>query len=438
MTAAPAGAATRAAAAQALVRVHFGGESLRAVLPTLGSSLRDSRDRALAEACVFAACRGRYRYEALLACLLQQPLPRREQPVHALLAVGLAQLDALQMPPHAVVDACVGATRLLGRPRYAGLVNACLRRFLREQDALIAAVCQRDDVRLNHPPWLIDALRAAWGERADDVMLAAARPPPLWLRVNRRKVAPADYIEALRRAQFEVRADPDLPNALCLPQPPAARSLPGWEEGWASVQDGAAQRAALALAVEPGMRVLDACAAPGGKTAALLEACDDLDLLALDADQKRLSRMQPGLQRLGLHAQLRCADAAMPESWWDGRPFERILLDAPCSATGIIRRQPDIRWHRRASDIPELCAQQARLLDALWPLLAPGGRLVYATCSILPDENAQQIDAFLDRHPDARPLTLAAHFGQPAGHGHQRLPGDDDTDGFFIAAMQRV
>ncbi len=413
------------------------GESLRAAMPALTEALSDPRDRALAEASVFAACRGLYRYEALLRQLLQKPLARSDAAVHALLLVGLAQLDSLGVAAHGVVDACVGAARLLQRPRHAALVNALLRRFLRERDSLLTAIAEDDEARLNHPRWLIDALRTAWGDAAEPAMHAGNLPPPLWLRINRRRIDPAAYVELLGAAGIVWSADPSLPFALCLPSPPPARSLPGWDAGLVSVQDSSAQRAALALDAGFGMRVLDACAAPGGKAAALLEALDDLDLWAVDVDSVRLAKTAPALSRLGLQATLVTGDGRHPERWWDGRTFDRILLDAPCSATGILRRQPDIRSHRRATDIAALCSTQAQLLDAAWPMLAAGGRLVYATCSILPDENARQIDAFLDRHPEAQPQTLDGSYGRRAGHGYQRLPGEDAGDGFFIAALQR-
>lgn len=438
MSQAPAGASARAAAALALAKVRFQGVSLRAALPAVGEAVADPRDRALAEASVFAACRGLYRYEAVLRLLLQRPLERGDATIHCLLLCGLAQLDALAMSAHGVVDASVGAARLLRRPRHAPLVNAVLRRFLRERETLLATTQSADESRLNHPRWLIDALRAAWGDAAESAMSAGNQVPPLWLRVNRRRVDPDVYVGRLEAAGIACTRDPDLATALCLPTPPAATSLPGWDEGWISVQDGAAQRCVPALAARPGMRVLDACAAPGGKAAALLEAIDDLELLALDSDPERLARVGPALHRLGLHATLLAADAAQPTTWWDGRPFDRILVDAPCSATGILRRQPDIRWHRRAADVEALVTQQARLLDALWPLLAGNGRLVYVTCSILPDENARQIDAFLARHPDAHAVPLDARFGRPAGAGRQRLPGDDAMDGFFHAALERA
>jgi 16S rRNA (cytosine967-C5)-methyltransferase len=429
------GAEVRAAAARVLARVRFDGQSLKAALPAFRDQLDDPRDRALCEAISFAACRFLPRYEALLGLLLQRPLARTAREVHGLLLAGLAQLDALQMPSYAALDATAEAARRLRQPRLVGLVNAILRRYLRERLALEQALADDNGFVHAHPPWLLDALRRAWPDDWPAIVAANNREAPLWLRVNRRRIALDDYRHQLAGLGLEARAEPGLPAALCLPRSMAPGALPGWQQGWVSIQDGAAQHCVEALDVGPGQRVLDACAAPGGKAAALLEAVDAIELVALDRDPARLQRVAETLARLGLAADLRAADAAQPSAWWDGRPFDRILLDAPCSATGVIRRQPDIRWHRRGSDIAGLAVEQARLLDALWPLLAPGGRLVYATCSVLPDENARQIDAFLARHPEAIPLDLGAACGRPAGRGRQRLPGEDDMDGFFYAAL---
>jgi 16S rRNA (cytosine967-C5)-methyltransferase len=429
------GAEVRAAAARVLARVRFDGQSLKAALPACRDRLADPRDRALCEAISFAGCRFLPRYEALLGRLLQRPLAAGAREVHGLLLAGLAQLDALQMPSYAALDATAEAARRLRQPRLVGLVNAVLRRYLRERDALGAALADDDRFVHAHPRWLLDALRSAWPQDWPAIVESNNREAPLWLRINRRRVSLDEYRQALAAAGLSARVEPTLPNALCLPRSLSPATLPGWAQGWVSIQDGAAQYCTAALDAGPGQRVLDACAAPGGKAAALLEAVDGIELLALDRDPARLQRVAETLARLGLAAQLQAADAAVPEHWWDGRRFDRILLDAPCSASGVIRRQPDIRWHRRGADIAALAATQAGLLDALWPLLQPGGRLVYATCSVLPDENARQIDAFLARHPEAIAIDLGRDYGRPAGHGCQRLPGDHDMDGFFHAAL---
>jgi 16S rRNA (cytosine967-C5)-methyltransferase len=373
----------------------------------------------------------------VLEQLLERPLPASARPVHGLLLVGLAQLEVLDIPAHAAIGATAEAARDLRQPRLVGLVNAVLRRWQRERETLLERL-DGDEVFVHaHPQWLLDALQAAWPGQWQAIVEANNREAPPWLRVNRRRTDRDAYLERLHAIGLETRIDARLPDAVQLSRSLAPHTLPGWDEGLVSIQDGAAQFVVEALDPRPGQRVLDACAAPGGKAAALLEAAD-IDLLALDRDAQRLHRVEQTLQRLGLVADVRCADAATVADWWDGRPFDRILIDAPCSATGVIRRQPDIRWHRRAGDIGALAATQARLLDALWPLLGAGGRLVYATCSVLPDENAGQIDAFLVRHPDARVRDPGPGFGRAAGVGRQRLPGEDGMDGFFHAIIERA
>ena len=410
------------------------GRSLGAVLAPALPALADPRDRALLEALCFEVLRHRRRYEALRALLLQRPLPSSARPVPMLLLVGLAQLDGLGLAPYAAISATAEASRVLGKPHLVGLVNAVLRRFDRERAALSAAA--RATAPHDHPDWLLQALQADWPAQAAAVLAANDQPAPLWLRVNRRRASRADYAARLAARGIVAEAPDALPDALRLDAPIAPTALPGWHEGLVSVQDGAAQLAAEVLDPAGHGRVLDACAAPGGKAAHLLERAD-LELLAVDADPARLARVGDTLDRLGLRARLQAADATDPAAWWDGRPFARILLDAPCSGTGVIRRHPDIKWHRRAADIAPLVALQARLLDALWPMLAAGGRLVYATCSLLKDENERQIDAFLARHGDARALPLALPVGRASGAGWQLLPGEGGLDGFFYAALAR-
>jgi 16S rRNA (cytosine967-C5)-methyltransferase len=261
--------------------------------------------------------------------------------------------------------------------------------------------------------------------------------PPLWLRVNRRHWSREAALDALSGAGLSAQAPDNFPDALLLEQRAAIGDLPGFAEGGLSVQDGAAQLVVEELALADGLRVLDACAAPGGKSAHILERAD-VELTALDIDAKRLERIGEGFDRLGLQGRLLAGDAADPESWWDGKTFDRILIDAPCSATGVIRRHPDIRWLRRASDIEALIATQQRILDALWPLLEPGGILVYATCSVLVAENSGQIRSFLERHTDARVIEHTELPGRPANPGRQLLPGDADCDGFYCLAARRL
>jgi 16S rRNA (cytosine967-C5)-methyltransferase len=276
---------------------------------------------------------------------------------------------------------------------------------------------------------------ADWPEQTESILAANNAPAPLWLRVNRRRVARADFAAQLAAAGIACTVSDAARDALILETSRDVTALPGYAQGAFSVQDGAAQQAARLLEPRDGQRVLDACAAPGGKSAHILESAA-VELTALDSDARRLPRLRENLQRLGLSADVRTGDAADPAGWWDGRPFDRILVDAPCSATGIIRRQPDVKLHRRATDIPVLAGTQARLLDALWPLLRSGGRLVYATCSLLADENARQIDAFLARHADAHAVRPALPW-RAAGAGAQNLPGESGMDGFFYAVLEK-
>src|SRR4249919_1533096 len=436
MKAAP-GVALRVAAAQALDAVVHRGQSLKADLAQRLPTFPDPRDRALLEAIAFTALRNHARYDAALQAWMAKPLGRRDAPLRALLYVGFAQLD-MQLPAHAAVDATVEAARSMGRTHQAGMVNALLRRALRE--GLPAG-----DAAQAWPQWLRTRLVRDWPADAVRIFEASALPAPMWLRVNRTRTAREAYRARLQEAGIEADAPDALPDALVLATPLPVHELPGFDEGLVSVQDGSAQCVADALTPAPGARVLDACAAPGGKAAHLLERDPSLRLLALDVDAARLRQIGATFARLaiGATAALRQADAADVGAWWDGRPFDAILLDAPCSATGVVRRQPDILLHRRESDVDALVATQSRLLDALWPTLAPGGTLLYATCSILRRENDAQVAAFLARRTDASLEPLDARFGRPmpdesGGHGRQRLPGEDGMDGFFYARLRKA
>ena len=422
------GAASRIVAARVLDAVLHGGRSLKAELGAALPALADPRDRALVEAIVFAALRQQARYDAALRAWMPRPPGRRDAPLRALLYVGLAQLDALDLPAHAAVDATVAAARGSGRTHQAGLVNALLRRAQREGVA-------PGDPADAWPDWLRTRVRADWPAHAQQVFAASSQPAPLWLRVNRRAQSREAALQALRDTGLAAVADLDWADALRLDAPVPVATLPGFAHGALSVQDVSAQAVADALSPARGARVLDACAAPGGKAAHLLERDASLHVTALDIDARRVRRMHEAFARVAVAAQARVADAAQPEGWWDGVPFDAILIDAPCSATGIVRRQPDILLHRRPSDIAALVATQARLLDALWPLLVPGGALLYATCSLLHEENQAQVAAFLQRTPDASAAPLDARFGHAAGAGRQRLPGEGGGDGFFYARL---
>lgn len=424
------GVPTRVLAARVLAQVIGRGRSLKAELATALPSLDDSRDRALLEALCFAVLRRRTAYDAALAAWMQRPLGVREDELRALLLVGFAQLDALELPAHAALSATVDAARALGKERQAGMVNALLRRAQRDGIPPLPA-------REAFPQWMAEQIEQDWPEQADDIFTASLQPAPLWLRVNRQHGSREAMLEQLEAAGIAAEASELGSDAIRLPVPVAVSALPGFADGALSVQDLSAQQVADALAVPKGARVLDACAAPGGKSAHLLERDPSLRLLALDIDARRLKRISETFARTGVgeHAQVRAADATDPASWWDGQPFDVILLDAPCSATGIIRRQPDVLLHRRATDIPALVALQARLLDACFGMLAPGGTLLYATCSILRDENQFQIEAFLQRTRGAGFLPLGDAYGHDSWAGRQRLPGEHGADGFFYARL---
>ena len=424
------GIATRVSAARVLDVVLHRGRSLKATLAAALPALADPRDRALVEAIVFTALRQRARFDAALEAWLAKPLGARDHELRALLHAGFAQLS-LGMPDHAVVAATVDAARALGRPHQAGLVNAVLRRAQRE--GLPAA---GDEAAW--PRWLAQRIRTDWPGQADAIFAASAEEAPMWLRVHARATTRDGYLERLHEAGIDGQVDASLPDAIRLDAALPVQQLPGFDDGVVSVQDGAAQRVADALSPRPQARVLDACAAPGGKAAHLVERDPSLRITALDVDPRRVRRMQDGFARLKLDIEAAAADATRPDTWWDGVPFDAILLDAPCSATGIVRRQPDVLLHRRETDIAALVDAQAMLLDAAWPMLAAGGTLLYATCSILREENAAQVEAFLARTADAALEPLEAGFGHDTGFGAQRLPGEAGMDGFFYARLRKA
>jgi len=435
------GAGARAAAARAVAAVLFDGRNLDTALAecVAGAEGSGAQVRALA----YGSLRCHCRYEKMLDKLLAKPLRSRDRQVYALLSVGLFQLFEGREPAYASVSATVEAARLLGRPRLAGLVNGVLKRAQRESEELKHLALQTPAGRHAHPDWLIDALRDDWPDDYQRILAANQQLPPMWLRVNRLRNSRDELHQQLDVAGIDSDAPAGFPDALRLAQPMPVSTLPGFVDGLMSVQDAAAQLAAPLLDARPGMRVLDACAAPGGKTTHLQESAGDgLELIALDSGETRLERVEENLTRLGLSGALLHGDAAQPEGWWDGVRFDRILVDAPCSATGVIRRHPDIRFLRRPGDIAALASRQRAILEALWPLLGDGGRLVYATCSVLRRENQTVMQAFLDEHADARSLPVslpaAALVQRAVGPGLQLLPGDADTDGFYYAVAEKA
>ncbi len=434
------GVAVRVQAALAVHGVLVESRNLDQVLSA--APLADSRAQAQVQALAYGALRWHCRYEVILAELLARPLRKRDAIIRSLLSVGLFEIFQGHAPGYASVSAAVSATRGLDRPGASGLVNAVLRRAIRERTELLSHARNVETARFAHPAWLIDAIRKDWPSRCEDILQENQQQAPLWLRVNPLRGSRAGCRQRLADDDIASDAPAQFPDALRLAEAQPVTRIPGFDSGDWSVQDAAAQLAGRLLSPAAGMRVLDACAAPGGKTTHLLEMANgDLDLLALDIDASRLERVRENLSRLDLQAQLCVGDAAQPTDWWDGRFFERILVDAPCSATGVIRRHPDIRFLRRPDDIEKFSKQQSAMLASLWPLLAPGGKLLYATCSILKAENHAVIAEFLDRHADAYlcelPNEIRALGAASPGPGLQLLPGSAGTDGFYYALMSK-
>ncbi|MGH8158853.1 MAG: 16S rRNA (cytosine(967)-C(5))-methyltransferase RsmB [Rhodanobacter sp.] len=427
---------TRALAARGLAEVALRGASLRDVMVRHAPRLADPRDRALLMALLSEGARWWLRFDAAIDGLLEKPLRHKDPTIHALLVLGLVQLEILELQDYAAVAATVEATRALQRPQLAGLVNAVLRRWQREREGLLAKLDAKPQTRHAHPAWLATALQRDWPEQADAVMTADNREPPLMLRVNRQRSTREGLIEQLQAASHKAEAHPWLSDALVLPHSTDVTRLPGFEDGLFAVQDGAAQIAADLADLKDGLRVLDACAAPGGKACHLLERAQ-IDLTALEFDPKRAERIRQNLMRLRLNAKLVIGDAGAPKGWWKGQLFDRILIDAPCSATGVLRRRPDVRLHRRESDIAAMQAQQRRILSALWPLLAPGGRLLYITCSVLRTENEVIVSELLNTQSDAQAVAFTLPTGHAASVGWQILPGDGDLDGMYYAVLQK-
>lgn len=428
----------RAAAAGVITRVIRDRSSLTTSLADYLPRVAVQDQGFLQELC-YGTLRWYPRLRLLVAALLSRPLKPADADIAALVACALYQLMWTRVPAHAAVDQTVAACAALGKPWARGLINAVLRRFGRESDSLEAAL--RDDIEYQsaHPRWLADALREAWPTAADDVFAAGNGRAPMTLRVNRLRTCRNDYLQALASADINAVPTASGDAGIQLTTAVAASRLPGFGEGQVSVQDEAAQLAAVLLDLAPGQRVLDACCAPGGKTGHILEREPGIsELVAIDSVDGRLDRVRENLRRLGLTANLIVADARDTAAWWDGRPFARILLDAPCSGTGVIRRHPDIKLLRTAADIRALAAIQYELLTALWALLTPGGKLLYATCSVLPAENDAVVSRFRATHADALVLSIATELGFNTPCGRQLLPTIDGHDGFYYSLLGKV
>jgi 16S rRNA (cytosine967-C5)-methyltransferase len=423
-------------ATQAVLRV-LAGATLPAALAAVADA--DMRGHALVQELAYGTLRFWGRLDALVGMLAAKPL---DPPLRALVAVALYQLDHTDAPPFAIVDRAVDAAAHVARPQAKALVNALLRRYLRERDALNAQVAAASPVaRWSYPRWWIGRLQADHPQHWEAILAAGNARPPLTLRVNRRRTTREALLGWFSAAG--IAASPVGADGIIVARPQPVPTLPGYAEGTFSVQDAGTQWAAPLLQAVDGMRVLDACAAPGGKTTHLLERAQ-LALTALDRDEARLQRVHANLLRLGLEGpQVRivAGDAGDPAAWWDGQPFDRILADVPCTASGIVRRHPDGKWLRRKSDLAGFAQQQQRLLAALWPLLVPGGLLLYATCSVFAAENEGTVEAFRAAHPDA--LRESITFPDDLPHaGGQLLPSADaaghNQDGFFYALLRKV
>jgi len=426
----------RLAAVRSLKAVIVNDKPLSEAFDTSG--LVDPRERALARELCYGTLRWYPRLEAILGMLLHKPLKAKDRDIGVLLLSGLYQLDETRIAVHAAINETVRLCAAIGKPWARGLVNGVLRAYQRRRDEIDTALALDLQARYAHPRWLVDRLELAYPDAWERICEAGNQRPPMTLRVNRLLCTASDYLGILRSVGIEADARRDVDSAVTLRQPVDVGDLPGFADGMVSVQDASAQLAAGYLGCRSGMRVLDACAAPGGKTAHLLETtAGSLEMTALEKHPQRLRRLEETLQRLALSARTILADAAETNDWWDGEPFDRILLDAPCSATGIIRRQPDVKVRRRPSQLPVLVHTQRRLLRSLWPLLKRGGMLLYATCSVLPEENRERMRQFIDRHPDAGQVALQAPGRPIRVRELQILPGDRDMDGFFYSLLQK-
>ncbi|HIF9094512.1 TPA: 16S rRNA (cytosine(967)-C(5))-methyltransferase RsmB [Photobacterium damselae] len=422
----------RAAAAQVIYQVVDQGQSLSTALPAAQQQIKE-RDQALLQEICYGVLRWLPRLESITQKLMDKPLKGKQRVFHHLILVGLYQLGYMRIPAHAAVAETVNATKNLKKPQLRGLVNAILRNYQRQQQELDAQAVSHDAGKYGHPSWLLKLLKQAYPNDVDAICAANNTKAPMWLRVNRQHHNRDEYRKLLDAEGIATELHPQAGDALRLLSPCDVYKLPGFEQGWVSVQDAAAQLAIEYLQPQAGELILDCCAAPGGKTAHILEHVPSAQVVAIDCDEHRLARVHDNLQRLNLQAKVLCADARYPDKWWDGDKFDRILLDAPCSATGVIRRHPDIKWLRRGEDIAALAQLQAEIFDAMWLQLKSGGTLVYATCSITPQENRDQVSAFLARTADA---TLVG--SEATNPGRQILPGEENMDGFYYAILQKA
>ncbi|WP_455222000.1 16S rRNA (cytosine(967)-C(5))-methyltransferase RsmB [Kaarinaea lacus] len=428
----------RALAARILVDVNVRGVSLTDALRGKLTSLADVQNQALVQEICYGVCRWWWRLDAVLSLLLDKPLKEKDADIKHLMMIGLYQLHYMRVPDHAAVAETVTACVALKKAWAKNLVNAVLRNYQRRAEQVHAQLMDNPVAEFSHPLWFIDAIKNAWPQHWQAILQANNSRPPMVLRVNLAKVLRSDYMNQLAVAGIKAQAVSYNNCGVILDLPQPVSQLPGFHDGLVSVQDGAAQMAAALLQLAPHHRVLDVCAAPGGKTAHILESQPDLkELVAVDIDGERLEKVSDNLQRLGLNARVIAGDGQKPDQWWDGETFDRILLDAPCSATGVIRRHPDIKQLRKSSDIQRLVKNQRDILRAVWPLLKSGGMILYATCSVMQQENEQQIREFLHSRQDATLGNIEGVWGIGLEYGRQILPGQDKMDGFYYACIEK-
>lgn len=415
----------RSIAAKAISQVLDQGLSLSSVIPELQKNISE-KDRALLQELCFGVLRVLPQLEWIIQQLMDKPLKGKQRILHYLIMVGLYQLLYTRIPAHAALAETVNGAVALKKTQLKGLINGVLRQFQRQQDILNERF-QNSESRFLHPSWLLTRIKQAYPENWVDIIEGNNQKPPMWLRVNQIHHSREEYLQLLEEAGITGIADETHPNAIRLEVPCNVTLLPGFNDGWITVQDRSAQRCAELLSPENTEQILDLCAAPGGKTTHILEIAPKSQVLAIDIDEQRLKRVKENLNRLNLNANVKIGDGRYPEQWCAGMQFDRILLDAPCSATGVIRRHPDIKWLRRNEDISQLAQIQKEILHAIWPYLKPGGSLVYATCSILPEENQQQIESFLAKTKDAQ-----------CDYQNQCLPEQIGGDGFFYALIKKI
>jgi 16S rRNA (cytosine967-C5)-methyltransferase len=430
------GQSARQVAISVLEAVLVKGRSLATARSLVHDKL-EARERPLAMELVNGVLRWRFRLEALLAKLLSRPLRKKDVDIQLALLLALYELIELSTPDYAVVNEAVTQTRRVGKKWASGMVNGVLRSFIRDREALLTSIDEDEVALFSHPRWLIDLLKQDWPQQTAQILDANNQRPPMWLRVNAAKTSVEDYMKRLDAQQIKAVRHPLADVAVKLESPMDVSHLPGFTQGLVSVQDAAAQLAAKLLGAENGERVLDLCAAPGGKTCHLLESAANIEMTAVELEPLRLQRVQQNLDRLGLHAELIVGDATDTQSWWDGRTFDRILVDAPCSASGVIRRHPDIKSLRHVDDLDSLTKIQQQILLQALSMLKPGGTLLYVTCSVLKRENEQQIAQLMSVREEAVEIDIDETWGIPCAHGRQLLPGDMDGDGFYYARLKK-